>query len=453
MLTTEIDDTGIALVTLDMPGRSMNAIDWAFAQALDGAVTALAADGRVTGVILASGKASFIAGADLGIMPGLWAEGMTAGAAAAQIRRIGDVLRRLERLGKPVIAAASGTALGGGLEVMLACHARIAARNDRALFGLPEVTLGLLPGAGGTQRLPRLIGLARALPILLGGAPMAAEAALEAGLLDALVAPEDLIPAARRMLAEGRVPAQQPWDRKGFAMPGPPIGSAEGFAAFIAANAAVAQDPGPAYPAPGAILSCLYEGLRLPIDKALVVESQYFGQLVTGQVARALIGLRFDARQRLARLGVRPEAGDAAEACTAAMAAEAARLVAGGIPAARVVNAAVAAGITLAPAPTGEPAMGAEPLPAAELHALARRLLVAGALAAAGAARAEPGHADAVDLAAVQSGFPAWTGGPLAMIDRAGAAAFAAEAEALGLAVPPALAASGGRFHTEEETA
>ena len=84
MLTTEIDDTGIALVTLDMPGRSMNAIDWAFAQALDGAVTALAADGRVTGVILASGKASFIAGADLGIMPGLWAEGMTAGAAAAQ---------------------------------------------------------------------------------------------------------------------------------------------------------------------------------------------------------------------------------------------------------------------------------------------------------------------------------------------------------------------------------
>ena len=159
------------------------------------------ADGSVGGVIVTSAKKDFVAGAVL--------EAFTELGDAAEIMgfvtEAQGILRRLETGGKPVVAALNGTALGGGCEIALACHYRIAARRDDARIGLPEVSLGLLPGAGGTQRLPRMLGARAALPLLLEGKRLRPEDALAAGLVDALAAPEDLLPAARRWLpAVGR---------------------------------------------------------------------------------------------------------------------------------------------------------------------------------------------------------------------------------------------------------
>lgn len=441
MLNTDIRD-GIAIVTIDMPGRSMNVIDWDLAIALDRCMTELGQDATVTGIILTSAKSSFVAGADLAIMADFAVPGMNLAKAAPLIRRLGDPLRRMEQIGKPIVAAAPGTALGGGLEIMLACHYRIAAANDKALFGLPEVGLGLLPGAGGTQRLPRQIGLTRALPILTEGRPLSAADALSAGILQEVVPAEDLIPAARRALAEGRVPAVQPWDRKGFQPPGLPINSIESFNSFIFANAATVAKPGPSYPAPGAILSCVYEGLRLPMDRALVIESQYFGKLATGPVAQALIASSFFLRQRMAKRGIRkmdpadPGVAHLLGALSAALKTEAGRLTAEGTSANRVNTAARRAGLPEVLDPEGTPI--AYPAEAGALDRIARRLVLAAALAAAEAGGSD---ADATDLAALDlAGFPAWTGGPLYMIDRIGAAEIAAEAEALGLDLPVGFA-------------
>ncbi|WP_412050116.1 enoyl-CoA hydratase-related protein [Hoeflea sp. Naph1] len=446
MLTIEINDSGVALVTIDMPDRAMNVIDWPMTDALTAAAEKLSADAAVTGVIIASAKTSFVVGADLAVMKDFAAPGMTPALAARGIARIGTALRLLERAGKPVVAAVSGTALGGGLELMLACHYRIAAQNDRALFGLPEVTLGLLPGAGGTQRLPRLIGVERALPILLSGAPLSVDEAFNTGILDEVVPADELIDAAYLALAEGRVPADAPWDRKGFELPGVGVNSSEGFGLFMVQNAAVMQNPGPSYPAPGAILSCLYEGLRLPIDKALRIEQEYFGRLATGPVAQALIETNFFARQRLAKRGVRKAdpAAPVAAACREAIATEAEKITAEGRSANFVNTAAVSVGLTaLLPVASVPEGRRAE---ADGLAQVARRLLLAGALAVA----ETDGDADEADITAIDvAGFPAWTGGPLAMIDQAGIAAAMAEAKGFGLLVPMRLremAARGGRF-------
>ncbi len=451
MLDTDIQG-GIAVVSIDMPGRSMNVIDWDLAAALDRCMTELGRNADVTGIILTSAKPSFVAGADLAIMATFAAPGMTLAKAAPLIRRLGDPLRRMEQIGKPIVAAAPGTALGGGLEIMLACHYRIAAANDKALFGLPEVGLGLLPGAGGTQRLPRQIGLTRALPVLTGGKPLTASEALSAGILQEVVPPHDLIPAARRALAEGRVPAVQPWDLKGFQPPGLAVTATEGFNSFIFANAATVARPGPCYPAPGAILSCVYEGLRLPMDRALVVESQYFGKLATGPVAQALIASGFFLRQRMAKRGIRridpadPGVARLLGAMTAALTTEAARLMAEGTSANRVNTAARRAGLPEVVAPAA--AATACPAGAGALDRISRRLLLAAALAAAGEGGGDP---DATDLAALDlGGFPAWTGGPLYLIDRTGAAELASEAAALGL-TPPAGFASRPPFRKGQD--
>jgi 3-hydroxyacyl-CoA dehydrogenase/enoyl-CoA hydratase/3-hydroxybutyryl-CoA epimerase len=306
MLSTTIDRDGIAVVTIDQPGRAVNVIDWALSERLDAEFTALGANAEVKGVVLTSGKPSFIAGADLVMIGDFAKPGVTLKDAAEMSARITRPMRRIETLGKPVVGATPGTALGGGLELLLACHWRIAADQPAARFGLPEVTLGLLPGAGGTQRLPRLIGLAKALPLLLEGRAITAVEAKALGIIDEIVAPADLVEAAKRALREGRVDATARWDRKGFRMPeGDATTSAAGDL-FMAASARLQAGARGNVAAPKAILSCLYEGSRLPIDAALAVESKYFASLVNSPAAQATIRTMFFARQAADKLVRRP---------------------------------------------------------------------------------------------------------------------------------------------------
>lgn len=302
MLTTTLED-GIAIVTIDLPGRSMNVMDAALIAALDAEVARLAADTAVSGIILTSGKAAFIAGADLAMLENLTG---TPRAIADAVGAMGDAFRRIERCAKPVLAAAPGTALGAGLELMLACHYRIAADAKGAVFGLPEAKLGLFPGLGGTQRLPRLLGIEAALPLLLEGRALGPAEALKIGLLNEVVGADDLLPAAIRALKEGRVPAEAPWDKKGFALPGGAPTSGRILDAFSLANGKALAASKHNYPAPPAILSCVFEGTRLPMEKALRLEQKRFGLVFAGPVPRAMIRTLFFAKQAADKLSRRP---------------------------------------------------------------------------------------------------------------------------------------------------
>jgi 3-hydroxyacyl-CoA dehydrogenase / enoyl-CoA hydratase / 3-hydroxybutyryl-CoA epimerase len=308
MIDIKTDADGIALLTIDMPGRAMNVIDWHFIQALRDCIDSVAADASVKSVIVTSGKTSFIAGADLSIMKDFVREGVTPRQAADLIGTIGNTLRRLETLGKPVVGASTGTALGGGLELLLACHYRVAADTAGALYGTPEVKLGLLPGAGGTQRLPRLIGIAKALPLMLEGNSLSTAQALALGLLDEVVPAADLLENARRALREGRVNPVAPWDRKGFRMPGGDASLPALADTFSSANGLIFGRTHGLQPAPKAIVTCVYEGSRLPMDRALRIEQMVFAQLVQGTAAQGMIRTLFFARQAADKLTFRPKA-------------------------------------------------------------------------------------------------------------------------------------------------
>lgn len=307
MIDLQIDAEGIATVTLDMPGRAMNVIDWALGQALEDTVTRLAGDAAVTGVVITSGKRSFVAGADLAIMKDFVAAGVTPRQAADLIARVGNVFRRLETLGKPVVGASPGTALGGGLELLLACHYRVAIDAPGAQYGLPEVKLGLLPAAGGTQRLPRMIGVLAALPLLVEGRSMSTAEAHKLGLLNEVVPADQLINAAKRALREGRVNPQAPWDRKGFRLPGGEASSAAVNDGFTATNARIFSTTHGLHPAPKAIVSCVYEGVRVPIDRGLRIEQMVFAKLVQGPESQGMIRTLFFAKQAADKLARRPK--------------------------------------------------------------------------------------------------------------------------------------------------
>ncbi|MDH4105770.1 MAG: 3-hydroxyacyl-CoA dehydrogenase NAD-binding domain-containing protein, partial [Gammaproteobacteria bacterium] len=219
---------------------------------------------------------------------------------------LGQLLRRIETCGKPFVAAINGLALGGGFEVCLACHYRVIADDPKAFVGLPEVKVGLLPGGGGTQRMPRLIGVAQSLPYLLEGGNIAAAEAKKLGLVHEVVPAAELLNAAKRWLMGSPV-AVQPWDQKGYRVPGGvAFGSVGATQTFMGATALVAKKTLHNYPAPAAILSCVFEGTLLPIDKGLQVESKYFAQLVTGPVARNLIRTMFVNKGLADKLSVRP---------------------------------------------------------------------------------------------------------------------------------------------------
>ena len=280
----DVDNAGILTLTMDDPTSSVNTMNDAFRTSLHNTITKLTTavdDGHVTGVILTSAKKTFFAGGDITSM-------ITAGPEDAQstYNMITDMkrdLRTLETLGIPVVAAINGAALGGGLEIALSCHHRIASKEKSTRLGLPEVTLGLLPGGGGVARTVRMLGIQEALmSVLTTGKQMRPDAAKELGLIDDVVAPDNLITAAREWLASNPDPIQ-PWDKKGYRIPGgtpttPKLASIlPSFPATV-----TKQIKGAPMPAPKAILAAAVEGAQVDFDHALDIESRYFVELVTG---------------------------------------------------------------------------------------------------------------------------------------------------------------------------
>lgn len=305
IITTE-HRGAVAVLTIDMADRAMNVLNDASMAALDAAVAGALADQAVTGIVITSGKPAFVAGADLNAMAGFSARNAPAQKVLDWVAGLNAVFRRIETGGKPVVGAATGTALGGGLELLLACHYRIAADDPKARLGLPEVGLGLLPGLGGTQRLPRLTGILPALPVLLEGRPIDAQAALKAGILNEVVPVDRLVDAAIAALKAGRVPAQQPWDVKGYRIPGGGPMSPKVAEAFVATNARVNAARKDGVEAPLAILRAVFEGAGLPFDKGLAIENRHFVRLVQGDSAQNMIRTGFFARQAADKLSRRP---------------------------------------------------------------------------------------------------------------------------------------------------
>jgi 3-hydroxyacyl-CoA dehydrogenase/enoyl-CoA hydratase/3-hydroxybutyryl-CoA epimerase len=302
-----VDADGIALITMDSPGRSMNVFGPEVEAELAHVVDQGVGNAAIRGAIITSGKSSFLAGYDLTEFLRSFGPELTAAQAYERFSGgLQTLLRRIETCGKPWVAAINGLALGGGFELCLACHYRVMADDPKAFVGLPEVKVGLLPGGGGTQRMPRLIGIAQALPFLLEGSNISPGQAKKVGLVQEVVPPAELIAAARRWLL-GSPSAVQPWDQKGYKVPGGVAFASVGATqAFMGASALVAKNTLHNYPAPAAILSCVYEGTILPIDKGLEVESKYFAQLVTSPVSRNLIRTMFVNKGNADKLSVRP---------------------------------------------------------------------------------------------------------------------------------------------------
>ncbi|HEX2899895.1 MAG TPA: enoyl-CoA hydratase-related protein, partial [Bacteroidia bacterium] len=284
MINLNISADGIAQIEWNLPGGAniLNAASvTAFSESLEKAL----ADAAVKGIIITSAKDSFIVGGDLKALYALSStdEVLQLG------RAIHKVLRRMETGGKPVVAAINGMVLGGGLELCLACHHRIAVNSPAVQLGFPEVTLGLFPGAGGTQRLPRLIGLQPAMQPLLLGRNMDVNEAKTLGIVGTLVnAEEELIPAAKEWILKGGK-ALQPWDAKGFKAPGADLASVDVTFLYAGAAGMVRQQGFGNYPAPNAILSCLYEGLLMNFDEALELELRYFAKVALSKQAKHMI--------------------------------------------------------------------------------------------------------------------------------------------------------------------
>lgn len=290
----DVDHDGVARISINVPDRPMNVFVPDLVTDLAEVVQRLRQDDGIHGAVVTSGKrGGFVAGADLKDFVTAYDRNVTAVMARDWVLKASLILRDLETCGKPVAAAINGLALGGGFELCLACHYRVLVDEPKAVVGLPEVTVGLLPGGGGTQRLPRLIGIERAMPLLLEGRHVRPAEALKIGMVDAVV-PADQVYATAREWVLKHPGACQPWDVKGFHVPGGagPL-APHAMATFGGGVAASRGKRGDNYPAPAAILSCVYEGTQLPIDTALRVEVNYFATLLAGPVARNLMRTMF----------------------------------------------------------------------------------------------------------------------------------------------------------------
>jgi 3-hydroxyacyl-CoA dehydrogenase/enoyl-CoA hydratase/3-hydroxybutyryl-CoA epimerase len=310
----EIDPDGVALLRFDVPGRSMNTLTHAVQRELSEHVARLAADPAVRGVVITSGKPSgFCAGGDLGELVDM-AGPSPAGPAGDERRRsaynnsqeLNRTMRALETCGKPVAAAIHRVALGGGLELALAAHHRVVDDDPKTRLGLPESTIGLLPGAGGTQRLPRLVGTAKALPIILEGKPISPQQALEMGLVDQIAPADQVVETARQWVLSG-AEAVQPWDRKDYRLPGGGPFTPTGAESFYVGNAMVSRKSFGNYPAQANILRCVYEGVQVPFDAAVRIEARYFVKTLQTAQAKAMIRSLFLSQQELNKGAARPD--------------------------------------------------------------------------------------------------------------------------------------------------
>ena len=279
------DDQNIVTITIGMEGHSANVINAKFLPLMSEALEKIQTDKPVTGVVLTSAKKTFLAGGDLE-----WIYGFTNPQDVFNsIQLFKEKTRTMETLGVPVVAAINGTALGGGFELALACHHRIAIDSPKTKIGLPEVTLGLLPGAGGVARLTRLIGLEAAFPFLLEGKQVKPGAALKAGLIDDLASDRDDLMAKAKAWILANPESAQPWDKKDYKMPGGNPHHPKVAQMLAIAPAMLKKKTLGNYPAPEAIMNAAVEGALVDIDTALRIETRYLVQVATGKVSKNMI--------------------------------------------------------------------------------------------------------------------------------------------------------------------
>ena len=278
-------DNGIITVTIDQTERKMNVIGEGFNEAFATITDAFINDQDAKGLILTSGKSTFVVGADIDQLATI----ETAEQAFDLVEDLKTSLRKLETSGKPVVAAITGTALGGGLELALACHYRIAIDSPKTKLGLPEVKLGLLPGGGGTQRLPRLIGIQKALELMTQGKELRPQQALEIGFIDDVAHDDDELISKAKAWINDNPKAQQPWDKKGFKIPGGDSNHPKVVQVFSMAPAMANQKSHGNYPAITHILSSVFEGCLTDIDNGLKIESRFFVACVLSDVSKNMI--------------------------------------------------------------------------------------------------------------------------------------------------------------------
>jgi len=302
----DVDADGIALITFDVPGRSMNTLTSSVMAEIPEWVERVKTDDAIKGAVLTSGKTSgFCAGADLGDMAG----GMLAGGSLQEAYdagwKLNGALRALETCGKPVAAAITGLALGGGLELTLACHYRVVGDSNKIQLGLPEIKVGLFPGGGGTQRLPRLIGVQAAMMAMTEGKSFRPNDAKGAGIVHEVVAAGTEVEAARAWI-KGGGKATQPWDDKSFKLPGGGPYHPVGVQNFIVGNAMIRKQTYGNYPAATNLMKAVYEGIQVPMDAALRIETRYFIKTLMTPQAQAMIRSLFLSKQELDKGAVRP---------------------------------------------------------------------------------------------------------------------------------------------------
>lgn len=318
--TMTTDAEGVATITWDVAAKSMNVMSTEAFLVLDALIDQALTDAAVKGVIITSAKKDFAGGMDLNVIATMRAGG--ARAIFDGVMQMHHTLRKIERAGmdpktlkgaKPIVAALPGTALGIGLELPLACHRIIAADNPRAKIGLPEIMVGIFPGAGGTTRLVRKLGAMMAAPFLLEGKLVSPKEAKGAGLIDEVVAPDDLLQRARAwVLSATNADLVKPWDAKGYKMPGGAPYHPAGFMTFVGASAMVHGKTMGVYPAAKALLAAVYEGALVPFDTALKIEARHFTSVLMNPSSAAMIRSLFINKEALEKGANRPKVADMA---------------------------------------------------------------------------------------------------------------------------------------------
>ncbi|WP_313001516.1 3-hydroxyacyl-CoA dehydrogenase NAD-binding domain-containing protein [Brevundimonas sp.] len=302
----DVDADGIALITFDVPGRSMNTLTSSVMAEIPQLVDRIKTDDAIKGAVITSGKTSgFCAGADLGDIAG----GMIGGASLQDAYDAGwkmnGALRALETCGKPVAAAINGLALGGGLELTLACHYRVVENDNKIQLGLPEIKVGLFPGGGGTQRLTRLIGVQPAMMAMTEGKSFRPNDAKGAGIVHEIAEKGQSVEAAKTWIKNGGK-AVQPWDDKSFKLPGGGPYHPAGIQNFLVGNAMIRKQTYGNYPAATNLMKAVYEGVQVPMDAALRIETRYFIKTLMTPQAQAMIRSLFLSKQELDKGAVRP---------------------------------------------------------------------------------------------------------------------------------------------------
>jgi 3-hydroxyacyl-CoA dehydrogenase/enoyl-CoA hydratase/3-hydroxybutyryl-CoA epimerase len=314
--TLKTDSDGVAVITWDVTAKSMNVMTRDSQQELNALIDQVLTDDAIKGAVITSGKDSFAGGMDLNVLATIREEsGDDPAEGLFNFTMEGHrMLRKIERAGmdpktnkggKPIAAALTGTALGIGLEVPLACHRIFAADNPKAKIGLPEIMVGIFPGAGGTTRLVRKLGAMAASPLLLEGKLNNPQKAKAAGVVDEVVPANDLLSVAKAwVLSEPNI--VKPWDEKGYKMPGGAPYHPAGFMTYVGASAMVNGKTMGAYPAAKALLSAAYEGALVPFDTALKIEARYFTQILMNPSSSAMIRSLFINKEALEKGANRP---------------------------------------------------------------------------------------------------------------------------------------------------